>query len=333
MTKLVLDAGTPTGVGSLPFADEGVAAFTELQLHPELPAAPQLPRRDTRESMIQQMLVDVPGVSLRDDGRITVSRLLAPPHTDDLDRTAWAGTLAFLTAATGREGPVKLQMTGPVTLGLALLDAGAPTAAAFAVARDVVSARIRGLLAEARRCLPHAPIVLVLDEPSMTRALHPGFPLAPEATVDMLSSALATASAEGAAMHGVHCCGPVDWSLVLHAGPDVVSMATSSDVVDDAAPLSAFLDRGGWIAWGVIPTDRPIGSRFESHWVRLNEVWKSLTAGGCDPVRLRTQSLLTPACGLAMHDEAQVPVVMRLVRQVAERVQDQAYAARMSVGA
>lgn len=330
----VLESGLPTGVGSLPYVEAAVAAVAELQLHPELPAAPQLPRRSPSESMLAQVVSGMEGVRVRDDGRLEVGR--APAAVEEgqpLDGDAWEGTLAFLTAATGRRGPIKLQMTGPVTLGVALADAGVRAERAFALAATTVHNLASALLGAALAKVPGAPVVFVVDEPSLGRAMHPGFPLVPEQTVDLVSGALASATRAGATVNGVHCCSVVDWSLVLHAGPDLVSAPATPDVVDDAAALAGFLDRGGWVAWGVVPTDGPFGDRYETHWHRLNEVWTSLTSAGCDPVRLRTQSLLTPACGLALHDEAQVPVVMNLVRQVAERVQDQAYAARMSVGA
>jgi hypothetical protein len=330
----VLESGMPTGVGSLPYTDPAGAAFAELQLHPELPAAPQLPRRSDRESMIAQITAGMRGVAVKANGRLDVGPNLAPVDEGSaLDADAWAGTLSFLTAATGRKGPIKLQMTGPVTLGLALVDAGVRPKRAFEVASATVQDRARALIGVARRHAPDAPIVFVFDEPSLGRAMHPGFPLVPEQTVDVVSGALASASKAGAAVNGVHCCAAVDWSLVLHAGPDLLSTPATPEVLDDSASLAVFLERGGWVAWGVVPTDGPFGDRYETHWHRLNDVWKNLTAAGCDPVRLRTQSLLSPACGLAFHHESQVPMMMNLVRRVAERVQDQAYAARMSVGA
>ena len=330
----VLESGMPTGVGSLPYLDAAGAAFAELQLHPELPAAPQLPRRSERESMIAQVVAGMRGVTVKPNGRLDAGRNLAPSEDGaPLDADAWAGTLAFFTAATGRKGPIKVQMTGAVTLGLALVDAGVRPRQAFAVSSTTVQNTARSVIAAARHAAPDAPIVFVFDEPSLGRAMHPGFPLVPEETVDIVSGALASASKAGAAVNGVHCCAMVDWSLVLHAGPDLLSTPATPDVVEDSAALAAFLERGGWVSWGVVPTDAPFGEKYETHWHRLNDVWKHLTAAGCDPVRLRTQALLSPACGLAFHHESQVPVMMNLVRRVAERVQDQAYAARMSVGA
>ena len=338
MKRRFLEPGTPSAVGSLPHVDAAAAAATALALHPELPAAPQLPRRHPLEGMLAQVAAGMSGVSVGEDGwtlDVDRRRLGAGDLDAPLDANAFGATRTFLEAAAadGRDGrPVKLQVAGPVTLGLALLDGGARPTKAWALAGDVVRGRVKALLAETARALPTSPVVLVLDEPGLTAYPQPGFPLGAEDTIDLLSSALAAGGAEHV-VAGVHCCGPTDWRLVLHAGPDLVSMPVDATVGDDAAGLSGFLDRGGWIAWGAVPTDRPLGDREDVHWRRLNTLWGDLSRNGCDPTRLRMQSLVTPACGLALHGEAQVATVYGLVRRMAERVQDQAIAARMSAGA
>lgn len=332
----LLAPGTPSAVGSLPHVDASSAAADALRLTPELPAAPQLPRRHPREGMIAQVAAGVPGVTLDAEGgglRVDRRRLAVGEPGQPLDAEAWGATSAFLhhAAAMGHQGPVKLQVAGPVTFGLALVQAGVKPSRAFSVAGAVVRDRVRSLLRQAETALPGNPVILVLDEPGLTAYPHEGFPLGADDTIDLLSGGLA--AARSAAMAGVHCCGPTDWRLVLHAGPDLLSMPVEASVGDDAAGLSGFLDRGGWIAWGAVPTDRPLGEREDVHWRRLTSVWCDLSRNGCDPMLLRTQSILTPACGLANHAPAQVANVYGLVRRLAERVQDQALAARMSAGA
>jgi hypothetical protein len=337
VTPRFLEPGTPTGVGSLPHLDAGAAAEETLRLHRELPAAPQLPRRHPLEGMLAQVTTGMSGVTIGEDGwtlEVDRRRLGAGDVDAPIDPVAFGGTRAFLhtAAAVGHRGPVKVQVTGPVTLGLALLDAGARPAKAWALAAAVVGGRVRALRSALATVLPESPVVCVLDEPGLTAYPRPGFPLGAEDTIDLLSGALASAGRDGA-VAGVHCCGPTDWRLVLHAGPDLVSLPVDAATPEDGAGLSAFLDRGGWIAWGAIPTDRPIGDRVDVHWRRLNTLWGDLARNGCDPSRLRMQSLVTPACGLAHHGTAQVATVYGLVRRIAERVQDQAIAARMSAGA
>jgi hypothetical protein len=334
-----LEPGTPTGVGSLPYDDVADAARHELHLHRELPAAPQLPNRSRNEGMLAQLAVGMDGVRLADDGwTLAVDR--RGPGTGDLDaplhEDAFAGVLGFLAeaAAIGHTGPVKVQLAGPITLGLALIRAGAKPSKAFAVAAATVGGRLRTLVSTVRAALPTSPVVTVVDEPGLTAYLHAGYPLGAEDTIDLLSGAMATATSTAPdVLAGVHCCGPTDWRLVLHAGPDLVSLPVDATAGDDGAGFSTFLDRGGFIAWGAVPTDRPLGDRDDSHWRRLNGLWGELARNGCDPVRLRTQALLTPSCGLALHRPEQVAPVYHLVRRVAERVQDQAIAARMSAGA
>jgi hypothetical protein len=334
VSDLRLAPGTPSAVGSLPHLDPIEAARTALALTPELPAAPQLPRRHHLEGMLAQVAAGVPGITVV-GGALEVDRrrLAAPADAAELDAEAWAGRLPYhdVGAADGHHGPSKLQLTGPVTFGLALVHAGVKPARAFAVAGSVVRQRVRALVRRAGEVLPGTPVVLVLDEPGLTAYVADGFPLGADDTIDLLSGGLA--AAKGAAMAGVHCCGPTDWRLVLHAGPDLLSMPVDASVGDDAAGLSAFLDRGGWIAWGAVPTDRPIGDREDVHWRGLTSLWCDLSRNGCDPLRLRTQAILTPACGLGLHRPEQVGPVHDLVRRVAERVQDQALAARMSAGA
>lgn len=338
MKRRFLEPGTPSAVGSLPHDDAAAAAVTVLTLQPELPTAPQLPRRHPLEGMLAQVATGMDGVTVGEDGwRLQVDRrrLGAGDVGAPLDARAFGSTRVFLDTAAiaGQDGrPIKVQLTGPVTLGMALLDGGARSAKAWSVAGAVVRGRVRALLAEVAEVLPSSPVVVMLDEPGLTAYPQPGFPLGAEDTIDLLSSALAAAGAEHV-LAGVHCCGPTDWRLVLHAGPDLVSLPVDAAVGDDAAGFSGFLDRGGWIAWGAIPTDRPLGDREDVHWRRLNTLWGDLSRNGCDPTRLRMQSLVTPACGLAHHRPAQVAQVYGLVRRMAERVQDQAIAARMSAGA
>ncbi len=337
MTTL-LHPGTPSAVGSLPYDDAEQAACVALDSQPELPAAPQLPRRHSSEGMLAQVAAGMTGVEVGSDGwSLAVDRRRLGPGLLDapLDAEAWAGTLAFVrrAATIGHSGPLKVQIAGPVTLGLALVKAGTPSSKAFAVAGAVVRNRVRAVRREIANTLPGAPLVFVLDEPGLTAFLDPSFPLGREESIDLLSGSLATAGAGGGnTLAGIHCCGPTDWSMVLQAGPDLLSLPVDA-VAGEVSGLAMFLDRGGWVAWGAVPTDQPLGDRDDVHWRKLNGLWGELARTGCDPMRLRLQSVITPACGLALHRPSQVAQVYGLVRRLAERAQDQALAARLSAGA
>lgn len=333
----MIDLGAlPTGIGSLPYTDVTEAVEAVLDLTPELPAAPQLPARTPAEAMVTQILRGVPGVTIGRDGSVKVAdarRLALPDPSAPLDRRAWGGTLAFLDAVAARRGPIKLQLAGPVTVGIALDRAGVPTDQAFDVAAAAVDQRARALVDQAKASAPHVPLVVVFDEPGLVLAAKNRLPVSLTAATDLLSGRLAALGSAGAAVAGVHCCGPTDWTIVFDAGPDLVSLPVEAAAALDGGALAAFLDRDGLVIWGAIPTDRPLGQRDDIYWRRLSEVWCELSRLGSDPMQLRTQGLISPACGLGRHAPNQVAQVFRLVRTIAERVQDQTMAARLSAGA
>lgn len=327
----LLSAGASTGVGSLPHADPAAAARLTLELHPHLPSAPQLPGRDPREGMIPQWLAAFPGVSVDTDGSVAVHDSLGAPVTE-LSTEAHGGLLAFLDAVEAADSvprAVKLQLTGPLTLGTALAEGGVPVPDAFPAAAELAAAWARDLVNLASRRLPASHLVVFVDEPTLVQWRDGDGLIAREDAVDLLSGTLAAIDA----VTGVHVCGDGERRMALEAGPNIVGFEASSDVLRDGVALSRFLDAGGWIAWGAVPTDRPVGSRVDHWWNELVSLWCDLTRGGCDPVVLRTQSMVTPACGLAHHTEEQARQILEHCVEIGERIREQAIATRLSVGA
>ncbi len=323
-------------MGSLPHRDRDAAVAFVLERTPELPAAPTLPALDPLEAMIPQGLWGVAGVEVDQDGSFRV------PDPREVDPDAAVGDRqllgrpfatwrAFLDASAGRTDPVKLQLTGPVTLGLALLDAGVPAIRAFATATAAVAARARDLVTLAEARAPGTPRVVVFDEPGLVGGLRSDLPLAGDQVIDVLSAALA--AVEQDALTGVHVCGPADWRLILQAGPQLLSMPVGAEVTGSAGALGSFLERGGWVAWGAVPTDGPMGEQTSRYWRQLSAQWCELVQNGCDPVLLRRHALVSPVCGLALHDEVQSDHVFGLVRELAEKIHDQVMGIRLSVGA
>ena len=331
-----LPFGVATSIGSLPHEDPFDAVSFVLEHQPRLPAAPSLPNRSAVEEMIPQAAWGIDGVDVLDDGSLAITEPAAvdpdaPLLDPGIDGAPFVTLRAFLARIRGRHGAIKFQLTGPVTLGLALHAAGVSPARAFPVAARAVRARSRALLDAVSAAAPNAEPVVFLDEPGLTTAMYPGFPLAPEETVDLVSAALATL--EPRAATGLHCCGSADWRLVLQAGPQILSLPVGAGAVDHAGALAGFLESGGWIAWGAVPTDGPVGSSADRLWKHLSSEWCGMVSGGCDPVLLRERALVTPACGLARHGLSQATNVVSLTNQVARRLETQTLGLRLTVGA
>ncbi len=335
MRRIDFPLGLVTSVGSLPHRSAEEAVRFVLELQPELPAAPSIPVGSPVETMLAQAAWGISGVIVRPDGSLRVDDAALDPTVSladpELHGPPFDTLRVFLRAVADREGPIKLQLTGPVTLGLALEAEGVPCDRAFPVAAAAVRQRAANLLALAQREAPRAPLVVFVDEPGLVAGLHREVALGPEATIDMMSGALA--ALEPHAVTGLHCCGPTDWRAVLQAGPQVLSLPVDAGIEQAAGPLATFLDRGGWIAWGAVPTDGPLGPQPSGLWRRLSILWCELVQAGCDPAALRRQAMITPTCGLALHRPAQARRVLGLTREIGERLHDQLLGVRLSVGA
>lgn len=328
--------GAATGVGSLPHRDAKAAADFALREY-DLLALPSLPRRSPAEAMVAQALVGIPGVTLGQYGSIAVDIDAVDPTAEvstDVNSDSFLGLRVCLERAVAAgvgTDPVKWQFVGPVTLGVALVRAGVPTEIAFEMAATSVRAHLRAISAHVADMLPGAPQLVIIDEPWLGDLMSEEFPIAPDQAVDLMSGAMAGLSPGTAA--GIHCCGPTDWASVMAAGPQVLSIPAVASLESAGGYLQRFLEDGGWVIWGVVATDGPIGVTAGRAWHQLSGVWCSLVQRGVDPGLLRRQALLTPHCGLGTHTPVVAERVCQTVREVTHRVRDQAAATRFVLGA
>lgn len=331
----VIEPGSTTGIGSLPHRDASQAADFALDAY-DVPAIPSLPRRSPAESSIAQAVVGASGVTLGQYGTVAVDvdRLdPAAPVDTDLRRDNFVGFRTFLDRASERryDGPIKWQFVGPISVGVALRRAGADPEVAFAVAVRAVGAHLRVLSAAVSAALPTSPQLVVLDEPFVDGLMSRDFPIAPDQAIDLLSEAMAVL--ERRATIGVHCRGDTDVATLLESGPSVLSLPASTSLVPLAGYLDRFLRNGGWIAWGAVATEGPIGVASSRSWEHLAKVWCELVQRGCDPGLLRTQSLVTPESGLATHGVEVAERLCASVRDVSRSLRSEAAAAKFVLGA
>lgn len=334
-----LRPGLHTGIGPLAHVDPLEAVQFLLRRQPQLPAAPELPRRSPAEGRVARALHGVPGVQVRTDGSLTVDveavdRALAAgdPFDDvDVDGDGWLGLRVFLDEIRGRAEPVKLQVPGPVTVAVALHAQGVSSPSAIEVATRSVQARARRLIHAARASVPSAALLVVVDEPGLAGSMHPVFPFGGADITASLAAVLDVLRPHAAV--GVHCDHRADWPAILRSRPDLLSAPVDGRLETATDELAAFLQGGGWVAWGAVPVHEPIGTVGEALWKRLSWLWCELVREGCDPVLLRTQALVTPSSGLDGHGISQSDRAMELCRRISDRIHDQAVGVRLSVGA
>jgi hypothetical protein len=84
--------------------------------------------------------------------------------------------------------------------------------------------------------------------------------------------------------------------------------------------LRRFIQSGGTIAWGIVPTFGFTGNEtIEDLSARLQGGLEKLDALGLDPSRVAEQALLTPACGMGTMEPSAADRVLELLRGLSIR--------------
>lgn len=300
--------GPATGVGSMPGGDAREAVRTVTGSFEDFPHLPELPARGPGADMIGRtagMLVEL-------YARVEPSgwRLGDRPGRDTRRARSWLGEDldALEEFAQGHEGLLKVQAVGPWTLAAALeLKNGEAALSDPGACRDLAGSLAEGLrlhLAEVRRRLPGAQLVLQLDEPSLTAVLRghvrtaSGYRTHRAVDRQVVEGTLR----EVLGVHGegpvvVHSCAPdVPFALLRRAGAAAVSFDFSLLTERDDDAIGEAVEAGTRLFAGVVagvdgPLSDPAGS------VRgVRTLWRRL---GLPPGLLAEAVTLTPSCGLA----------------------------------
>ncbi|MFJ9899056.1 methionine synthase [Streptomyces sp. NPDC091280] len=300
--------GPATGVGSLPGGDAREAAKTATGAFEDFPFLPELPARGPGADMIGRtagLLVDV-------YARVEPSgwRIGDRPGRDTKRAWAWLGEDldAFEEFTQGYEGPLKVQAVGPWTLASALeLRNGEAVLSDPGACRDLAGSLAEGLrnhLADVRRRVPGAEIVLQLDEPSLIGVLRghiksaSGYRTYRAVDRQLVESTLR----EAVAVHAdgpvvVHSCAPdVPFALLRRAGAAGVSFDLSLLTERDDDAIGEAVEAGTRLFAGVVPgTDTALSDPAGSV-MGVRTLWRRL---GLRPGLLAETVTITPACGLA----------------------------------
>ncbi|MHC1578870.1 MAG: uroporphyrinogen decarboxylase/cobalamine-independent methonine synthase family protein [Dehalococcoidia bacterium] len=303
-----------TAIGSMPDVNADEACSKVMEYLPDIPAWPQLPRRAPQENMVVQFSEGFPGAVMK-GGKIHIEPSanfdseLEQIHIDCEEDNAHkygvsseyaAGLHAFLSKAAGSE-IVKGQVTGPVTWGLSVTrqdglgilydETLAETAAKFLRLKAVWQENIL------KQISPNT--VIFVDEPYLV-SLGSVFTPVPEEKVPALLKEV-FGGIKGT--KGIHCCGNTDWSVLLDTEIDILSFDAynyASSLSTHSDKVKSFFERGGNIAWGIVPNDEEAlaGESLSSLRDRLEETIAPFTRDGIRFKQVIAQGLVTPSCGL-----------------------------------
>jgi methionine synthase II (cobalamin-independent) len=299
--------------GSLPHVDPEAACQLVLDTL-SIPTWPQLPKRSFLENMYVQFSEGFPGVVVadeqlyidrEDDLDAGLERLYVAYLTDDLEYGAIspqyaAGLHRFLDLNLHRVPAVKGQVTGPLSWSLMVVDEKRAPIIDDDVLTEAVSKHLRLKAAWMERQMRKlsSQTIILLDEPYLGSLDSDSMSLSRNQATSLLQEVFA--GIEG--LKGIHCCGSPDWSLILPANGDILSLDAydyPGTLAEHAEAVGAFLERGGTIGWGMVPADdRVLEEDVESLVDRFQAAVETLVSQGLHRDDVLAAALIMPSCGL-----------------------------------
>ena len=327
-----------TAMGILPHTD--VEAALELALSVDIPFWPQLPKVSFYEDMYAQASEGFPGIRLDlenervlfDTARfydelLTYAEASQDPAFFTMSPTYSTVYHRFLELDLDDRVAIRGQVIGPISFGLKIADEDRKPIIynedIKSILLEFLAAKINRQLAEMQAVHPRA--FVWLDDPGLEFIFSSLSGYTDLVARDDLAEFLS--GLQG--WKGLHLCGNPDWNFLLGAELDLLSFDTYGQGMvfsRYADEVIRFLERGGVVSWGIVPTLTDTLSResVEGLVARLEELWDHLVAQGADRERILRQGMLAPAtCCLVNRDGVEtVERAFALVQAVSETLRE-----------
>lgn len=343
-----------TGIGSLPFTEAGRAMQTITKYFTDIPYWPQLPQRGREEHFVNQYLKPLLAMGLlTDDGNKIFF---------DTTRSDWAENMAlfytaYLAYEEGDPGALnefafsrefasgfyaftaemekgtrdalmlKGQVVGPLTVAFQVKDERGRFAYYDDQLRDLLVKTIamHSAWQAAELARFGLPVMIFIDDPALGVYGQSNYITVTREMIREDMDTVYQAVHWAGGLVGVHCCDAVDWSILFESGLDVVSFDAYnyfSSIIPFTESLAGFLERGGSLAWGIVPTtnDRALVESEESLIAILDEAWSELTKRGISRDVLVKSSLITPACGAGLLETDLADRICALASSVSKKL-------------
>ncbi len=334
-----------TGVGTLPHRDVKRACALIAETLPRSPFWPQLPRRSPLESMNVQISPGLPFLRIDEEkgeihfdaGRDEAKELEIVYQSylaGDVERyripAGYADGFVAMMKLLEKKAPSSLyffkgQIAGPVTFGLAVQDRQGKDVIHDEVLYDglikAILLRGRWIIQEMKKVFPE--VIFFIDEPALAGYGSAFFSVDAGTIFGRLNEAIEEFQASGARV-GIHCCGNMDWNLLLKSRADIINFDAwgyfeQFSLYPEA--LGEFLSRGGVVAWGIVPTLEFTGREtVEGLMEKLEGEIRALALRGIPAEILREKSLLTPSCGMGLMSVEDAEKAMKLLAELSSRM-------------
>jgi methionine synthase II (cobalamin-independent) len=328
-----------TGIGSLPYLDP-LKSSEKICKDFSIPFWPQLPKRDFNENMYSQFSQGLPGAIIdRRNKRLYVQgskdlseglakiyeATISGEHTSfGITKEFAEGLYAFIEVAKKYKPQyVKGHVTGPVSLGLGIADENGK---AIIYNSELKEALVRLLAIKAVWQINQlkalsSEIIIFIDEPYLTSFGSSFVNIQRQDIVSMLNVIIQEIHSKGS-IAGVHCCGNTDWSIFTDTDIDIINFdayAYLDSVLLYYKEINKFLQRGGCLAWGIVPTSEAVlKETSQTLFEQLSKGIEELEKKSIPRNLMIANSILTPSCGMGTLSEALTEDIITKLNRVSK---------------
>lgn len=222
--------------------------------------------------------------------------------------------------AGGKKHPfIKVQTTGPCSFTLTIVDENKRAIYYNEEFRDVVvKALAMKCRWQIRKFNPYADkIICFIDEPILSAFGSSTYiSVKRDDVVALLKEVIDAVHLDGA-FAGIHCCGNTEWSILIDAGVDIVNFDAFSygdTIAMYGDHVKMHLEKGGMLAWGVVPTSKEIREQtVESLQIHFEKIMDNLASKGISKELITEQAIITPSCGTGSMEPADAEKVFDMV--------------------
>ncbi len=352
--------GAGTLVGSMPHLNREYVINLILEKLQEIPVWPQLPKYPD-ESMMVQYMEGLPGVVRKDDNECIVdtsmdnfeSKLQEFYETyfeilENPERIREAHSFAFGRETTGatfykfleiinskksKYKAIKGQVTGPFTLLSATKNQDGKLILYDDKIQDAVPKHLAlKALWQAKQLEPFAErVIIFFDEPALAGYGSSAFISISEDFILNMFNELCNILKPQGYLTGIHVCANTDWSLILNSSIDIVNFDAynfGDKFILYKKDILNFVEKGGIIAWGIIPTDDKNKIQRENP-ENLSKLFmtliQQLVSDSEEKKLFYDQSIITPSCGCGTLDEKHAEQVLELLNETVKILRREFY--------
>ncbi|MDI6758268.1 MAG: hypothetical protein QMD94_01115 [Candidatus Omnitrophota bacterium] len=326
--------GLSIGIGSLPHKEPQGALDLIFKYLPEIPFWPQLPKADICEGMVAQFSEGLPCVKegawfnpgeKEKELEVFYEKIIEQDVnyfkiTEKFSRGIYAFYQRLKKTDLKSIEFIKCQITGPFTFAASINDEeGRPLLHNPVFMQAIINILKMKALWQIELFKEFGKkIILFIDEPYLSSFGSAYTPLNRNNVVRDLtdltesisgSTSLITSGSTSLTtsrkdvLIGVHCCGNTDWPIFTDINSiDIINFDAfnfSDKFMLYANDIGAFLNKGGIICWGIIPTQEfSAKETAKSLLEKINFCIDALVKKGVDKSLLLEQLFVSPSCGL-----------------------------------